>query len=257
MVARVGITTAKRVSAAQLKVVAELKGQFKLPFLARQKRSIKHLIEHYALDYLFVVESEQLYLSDGQTRFFWHPNTALLKLKERVGGPLIEALAVRPGDRVLDCTMGLAADALVIASQLTAGGSVTALESNRYICYLTARGLATTDYQLVRQLAERLAIVNCDYRDYLAAQADKAFDTVYFDPMFKSAKRTACGIAMLRKLANQAAITADTIAAARRVASRCVVLKERFGSGVLEALKPDYIVGERRSGRVVYGVFKR
>ncbi len=254
---RLAITTAKRVRAAQLEVVEQLKGQFKLPFLLRAKSSLAALIAEHQLDYLFVVEAEQLYLTDGVSRFFWHPNTALLKLKERSCGALIEALAVAPSDSVLDCTLGLGGDALLIANALTAGGGVTALESNRYIAYLTQRGIAHCDYLPIRQLAERIDIINCDYRNYLIGLPDRAFDLVYFDPMFKCTNKASSGVEVLRKLANRAPLSAEVIAQARRVAKRRVVVKERFGSGVLDQLKPDYIVGERRRGRVVYGVFKR
>ncbi len=255
MNAKVAITTAKRINEKQLKQVKILMGQFRLPFLARDKRSIKTLFAQHDLTYLFVVESNQIYLTDGQDRFFWHPNTALLKLKERVGGPLIEALAVRPTDSVLDCTMGLATDALVIANFLSEGGSVTALESNAYIAYLTQHGITSAPYQIIRQLASRITIINCDYRDYLPDLAPNSVDVIYFDPMFKQTNKASTGICGLRKLANKAVITRAIIEMAGRVARRRIVVKERFASGVLRTLKPDHIVGERRKGRVVYGVF--
>ncbi len=256
MNAKIGITTAKRINDTQLKQVKILMGQFKLPFFARDKRSIKTLLARHDLTHLFVVESDHIYLTDGQERFFWHPNTAILKLKEQSGGPLLKALAVRPTDDVLDCTMGLATDALLIANFLNGGGHVTALESNPYIAYLTQHGITSAPYQIIRQLASRITIINCDYRDYLPDLLENSVDVIYFDPMFRQTNNASTGISGLRKLANKAIVTRATIAMARRVARRRIVVKERFNSGVLSVLKPDHIVGERRKGRVVYGVFE-
>ncbi len=251
----IGVTTAKRTNQRQLEVVEGLIKQFNLPFFARNKRSINSILKQHHLDYLFVIESDKLYLSDGTSKFFWHPNTAILKLKENNGGPLIKALDLKRGDHVLDCTLGLGADALLIANAIGESGKVIALEANPYIAYLTERGISTSDDYIIKRLATRISIVNCNYQNYLKNNAQKNIDVIYFDPMFKQANNAACGISPLRKLAIKTPLTPETISLALAVAKRRVVIKERFGSGVLRELKPDYLVGERRIGRVVYGIF--
>ncbi len=167
MNSRIGITTAKRTSERQLEVVKGLIKQFNLPFFARNKNSINSIIEKHKLDYLFVVENTKLYLSDGANKLFWHPNTAILKLKENNAGPLVRALDLKRGDHVLDCTLGLGADALLIANAIGENGKVTALEANPYIAYLTERGINTSDFQIIKQLATRIDIINLSYQDYL------------------------------------------------------------------------------------------
>ncbi len=251
----VAITTAKRATDSQLITVKRLMDHFHLPFLARQKSSVKSLMQRYQLTLLFVVESERVYLTDGEAKLFWHPNTALLKLKEGLGGPLLKALALVGGDGVLDCTLGLGGDALLIANAVGQCGHVTALESNPYIAYLTEHGIVNADYPSIRNLASRIAIINVDYCDYLKGLAAGAFDCVYFDPMFKVTNKASIGIDALRTFANRAPLKRQTIDLALAKVRRRVVVKARFASGELAALKPDYIVGERRPGRVVYGVF--
>ncbi len=251
----IGVTTAKRTNERQLEVVKGLIKQFNLPFFARNKNSITSIIEAQQLDYLFVVESEKLYLSDGKNNFFWHPNTAILKLKDNNTGPLVKALDLKHGDHVLDCTLGLGADSLLIANAIGKISKVTALEANPYIAYLTTRGICTSDNPIIKRLAKRIDIINCNYQDYLKSAAQKNIDVIYFDPMFKHGNDAACGITPLRKLATKTPLTLETIHLALTAAKRRVVVKERFGSGVLRVLKPDFIVGERRIGRVVYGVF--
>ncbi len=189
----IGITTAKRTSERQLEVIEGLIKQFNLPFFTRNKRSIKDILKRHHLDYLFVVESDKLYLSDGTSKFFWHPNTAILKLKENNGGPLIKALDLSPADHVLDCTLGLGADALLIANVIGESAKVTALEASPYIAYLTERGMHTSEHQIIRQLATRIDIINCNYQDYLKNNTQKNIAVIYFDPMFKQANNAACG----------------------------------------------------------------
>ncbi len=249
------ITTAKRVTDSQLLTVKRLMDHFHLPFLARQKSSLKSLMQRHQLKLLFVVEASRVYLTDGEAKLFWHPNTALLKLKEGVSGPLLKALAIEPGSSVLDCTLGLGGDALLLANAVGESGKVTALESNPYIAYLTQCGICQSDYAVIRHLAARISIVNADYRNYLEQLAAGAFDCIYFDPMFKVTNKASIGIDALRTFANRAPLKRQTIDLALAKARRRVVVKARFASGELAALKPDYIVGERHPGRVVYGVF--
>ncbi len=251
----VAITTAKRATDSQLRTVKRLMDYFHLPFLARQKSSITSLMKRHKLTLLFVVEAERVYLTDGEVKLFWHPNTALLKLKEDSCGPLIRALDVEPGNSVLDCTLGLGGDALLIADAVGESGCVTALESNPYIAYLTECGIGESSYRVIRNLAARISIINDDYCNYLFALAADAFDCIYFDPMFKVTNKASIGIDALRTFANRAPLSRRVIDLALAKARRRVVVKARFSSGALESLKPDYIIGERRPGRVVYGVF--
>ncbi len=71
--------------------------------------------------YFVVVKKDKIVITDGVTELFWHPNMALLKIKSLKNGeidPIIKAMDLISNDSVLDCTLGFATDALVIAAYI-------------------------------------------------------------------------------------------------------------------------------------------
>ena len=90
---------------------------------------------------------------------------------------------------------------------------------------------------------------------YLREQQDDSYDVVYFDPMFRRPLHESAGMDALRARADMRALTHETVAEARRVARRRVVMKERRESGEFERLGFFEVVGGKYS-RVSYGVMK-
>lgn len=80
----------------------------------------------------FVVKKDKLVLTDGKDELFWHQNMSLLKIK---------AMDLQIGDSVLDCTIGFAADALVVSAFIGENGKIIGTEADKYIAYLTQDGL--------------------------------------------------------------------------------------------------------------------
>lgn len=229
-----------------------------IPFLPREKKSLEFLRQNYSLDYLLVVEQQRLVLK-GESKLFWHPSMAVPRLKAlREGGsdPLVEALRIQPGTTVLDCTLGLAADALVAAYAAGSEGSVTGLEANKYLAYLTKWGLEHYDGEnkYLLKASKRITVINSNYKEYLEKAAEGSFEVVYFDPMFEHGLYKSSAINALRPLAVYDNLTKEDLVKALRVARNRVVVKQAANNTLLKELDAQYCIG-RRSGSVTYGIW--
>jgi hypothetical protein len=90
-----------------------------------------------------------------------------------------------------------------------------------------------------------------DHRTVLAALAPRSFDVVLLDPMFSLGGKAQPSFALLRRAASALRVEGTTLAAARRVARRVVLVKAaRYG----QELKALGLVPERssRSAPVVW-----
>ena len=163
---------------------------------------------------------------------------------------LASAVGLRRGYRpaVLDATAGFGEDAFVLASL---GCSVTLLERQPVIAALLADGLerARANGGKAAKVAERVSLIVCDAREYLAAQAT-APEVVCLDPMFPPRQKTALSKKSARFLHDLAGPDADAdtlLAAALERASRRVVVKRPRHALPLGERLPDY----RLEGRAV------
>ena len=135
---------------------------------------------------------------------------------------LVRVAGLREGERVLDCTLGLGADAQVAARLVGPGGSVIALEKSPALYLLARHGLKGLERH---PAACAVSVVYADAAEFLRTLPDGAFDVVLFDPMFESPKKAQPGFALLRRHADYSPLTRETVEEARRVARRVVVLK--------------------------------
>ncbi len=168
-----------------------------------------------------VLDFEGVRLFSPETKpQYWHPGMAHLRLK-RPQDPLISALGCAVGDSILDCTMGMGHDALVMSA---AGCSITALETCAPILFFTNQGISHYRYEL----AQRIHMRRVDYREALAAYPDNHFDSVYLDPMFAKTTKSLRGFtwSMMRHIGlADARYTFSDIRHAYRVARSTVLLK--------------------------------
>lgn len=193
-------------------------------------------------------------------RLFFHPSTAVQRVKSVLQGgsdPMIAAMGLEPGMSVLDGTLGVGSDAIVASFVAGPQGQVVGLESVRELAVLTRWGMAR--YQgpnaAVEEAMRRIRVVHGDHALFLAQAEEKSFDVVYLDPMFRDPVAQSSAMAPWRLLADPRPVTPEVIAEARRVARHRVVLKERKGSPVFQALGAQHVAG-RRSGRIAYGIWE-
>lgn len=202
-------------------------------FVVRKKRSVARLQREYGCAVLVAGKSHYAYFALGMNEpLFFHPNTAAFRVKRLARGEtetLLEATKITPGDTVLDCTLGLGADALVMQF---AGAHVTGLEANAAIAFVVREGMRHYDYSETPLLAcmRDIKVVASEALAYLRMQPDNFFDVVYLDPMFDEVIAEATNFSALRQAGDHVALTQEWVDEAKRVARKRVVLKAHFRS---------------------------
>lgn len=235
------VTTAGRAGAELVARAQTLAAGLGGRYIARGQHSLQRLRRLFGEPRILVVSERELRYEDGEEVLYFHPSMASIRVKRLIKGetdPMVSAAGCQAGDRILDCTAGLASDSIVFAYAVGEMGSVTALESQPLLCAIIAdglrrykSGLAPLDGAL-RRIEAQCAL----HLEALAALPDDSYDVVYFDPMFRRPMHQSSSMGPLRQMANHDAISAEAITQARRVARRCVVLKEHERSGEFERL---------------------
>ncbi|MCA9538859.1 MAG: class I SAM-dependent methyltransferase [Myxococcales bacterium] len=160
----------------------------------------------------------------GQKAQLWHPGM-VHRRRRLVRDPLAEAIGLRPGETVLDGTLGMGHDALMLA---VSGAEVHALECIAALLFFTLDGIR----RHAPHVAGRIHARRADHREWLAAAAPGSVDHVYLDPMFPPAVGgesttwvTLRGFTLGAGETTDQRPTADTLRAAWRAARRTVALK--------------------------------
>ncbi|MGI6468226.1 MAG: class I SAM-dependent methyltransferase [Syntrophomonadaceae bacterium] len=203
-------------------------------YVPRLGRNLQRIKAEYRAEAILVWQKPVPVLHIGENRLFFHPSMAKVRLQayRRKGqpDPLIEAARIEAGDRVLDCTLGLGADSIVLA--YFARGPVVALESSPAIAYTIKWGMRLYHSPLywLDEAIHRIQVEAVDHLSYLQALPDKSFDVVYFDPMFRKPLFKSETMNPIRVLGDPQPLSEQAIGEARRVAAKRVVMKERANS---------------------------
>lgn len=236
-------------------------GRLGAEIVPRGRRTLAEVAEEHGAWGVLVIEAQRVTLhvpSEG-LEYFYHPGMARRRIRAIVAGqgdPMVTAMGLQPGDRVLDCTLGRGTDAIVAAFVAGPSGRVVGIESVPVLAALTEHGLASFDGgdERVNEAMRRVEVVCADHGEYLVKVAPKAFDVIYFDPLFHQPVQKSSAMAPLRALADRRPLSAEVIEAARRKAGRVVVVKQRKGTPMWQKALPDRVVGGRHA-TVEYGVF--
>ena len=250
------VTTPRKVSNENfaVEIAQRLGGQF----VRRESFSLDALKKIHGVENILLVKKNSLSVVTAEGELFFHPNTAHLRIKNLRGGEgdrLIDALKISGGSKVLDCTLGLGSDAIVESFIVGATGKVIALESNPLIAAIVGYGMKNflEDSLHILEAMRRVEVVNADCSDFLKTCADKSFDAVYFDPMFRRPIEKSSGLNPIRPLADNRPLTEEIIRQARRVAKFRVVMKEHSGSAEFERLGFKILSGGKYSS-ITFGV---
>lgn len=222
---------------------AELAAELGGKLIERRSQTLAQLARRYEDDKLLVVTSDELryYERGTETPLYFHPSMAYVRVKRLRKGerdPMVELSDCRRGDTVLDCTAGLASDAIVFSYAVGPEGAVTALESEPVLCAVVREGLKSyrTELPDVNEALRRIRMVRAEHGAYLKSLPDDSFDIVYFDPMFRQPVTESSSLEPLRALANHEALSPETVAEAVRVARKAVLIKEKNNSPEFERL---------------------
>ena len=224
---RLAVTTPFRPTPGALAAARKAALRRALPFQPRATRSLAEVAVAAGVEALLVLGGHASLWVEG-TEQRWHPGMGGLRAKrllqgERVtGDSFLEAARLRPGDAVLDCTLGLGADALVAAAAVGPGGRVVGLESSPLLAAWAGEGFA----RLPGEAATRVEVIAPDHAAWLAGAPDLGFDVVVFDPMFRHARPAAPGFDLLRRLGDARPLSRAALDRARRVARRGVLVKD-------------------------------
>ncbi|MCM3611004.1 class I SAM-dependent methyltransferase [Planococcus sp. MERTA32b] len=251
------VTTAYRPTAAAVAEAERAAAELDIQFVVRNKRSIgkMHADEHSDI---LVASKERLeFYPMGKTEpFFFHPNSAAFRTKRPLErDPLIEVTGLSPGDSFLDCTLGMASDAITVSQYIGPDGKVAGCESNPSIAYILKTGLSR--YDAMPHLTEamrRICVMNSDAVDYLKTLDNDGFDVVYMDPMFTEEIKEASNFTPVRSSADMGQLTNEWVQEAKRVAKKAVVLKAHFRSQDFERFGFERRV--RPNTKFHYGVIK-
>lgn len=246
------ITTSESARTDIVAAAEELATQLELKYVPRARFSLAEIRRITGAEDLLVVAADRISLKTAHGDFFFHPNMAKVRIRSIDAGVtdmLAAATGVKPGDAVLDCTLGFAADAIILSYLVGTGGRIVGLESVPIIAELTRRGLQQYkwDDSRVEAALRRIEVITADHADHLRHLPDRCFDIVYFDPMFRRPLYKADGMQPLREIANAAPLNLAVITEAKRVARRRVVLKERNGSAEFARLGFKNIIDSKSS----------
>ena len=231
------VTTSRSVSGTRLAEAAAWAERLGAPLVDRADLRLAALAAAHGVAGVLVVGGDRVayYEPARDLTYFYHPGmarTRVRNLQSGRGDPLVTALRLQPGDRVLDCTLGRATDAIVASWVVGPAGRVVGLEKMPLLACLTVEGLQ--HYQIappdLEAAMRRVEAHRADYHDFLPAQPDGAFEVVYFDPLFDRPVEASSGMAPLRPLASPEPVTAAAVHEALRVARRCVGIKQRRAS---------------------------
>ncbi|HEX7623710.1 MAG TPA: class I SAM-dependent methyltransferase [Anaeromyxobacteraceae bacterium] len=225
---RLAVTTSRHPAASGEAAARAAAARHGVPFLERRGRALAALAASGQAEALLVLSPARAALWVDGGEHAWAAGMGELRAKRLAAGErstrdgFLEAAGLQAGDSVLDATLGLGMDALVAAVAVGPGGRILGLEASQALAALTAEGLARDPDPAARRIEVRRA----DAAALLAELAPRSFDVVVFDPMFRTTRAGAAGFDLVRRLGDARPLAPETLARARAVARRWVVVKD-------------------------------
>ncbi|MGI6451936.1 MAG: class I SAM-dependent methyltransferase [Syntrophomonadaceae bacterium] len=229
-----------------------------IKYVKRGKKGLHRLIQENEAEAIVVWNSDFPVVYTEGEKFFFHPSMAKNRIAafRKFGAldPMIKAFDCQESDHILDCTLGLGADAIV-ASYFASQGRIVGLESSAVVACVVKWGMKLYKSRMnwLDDAIRRIEVVNQDYNDYLAQLPEDSFDIVYFDPMFRKPQLKSQAISPLRALADHSPVNSQAVQQAVRVARKRVVLKETVNSGEFARLGFNNLMVSSNK-RIAYGV---
>lgn len=252
------VTTSHKPDASSIAMAADAAEVLRTDFVDRGRMSLAQLRDKYDIENILVINREEIVLHTSQGEYFFHPSMSIPRIKAiKQGKPdhMLEAMALKKGDTVLDCTLGLGADAIVAAFAAGPGGLVVGVEFAPELAYIVKQGLDlyAKGSQALREAMSRIEVICGDSARFLAEQPNDSFDVVYFDPMFRFPRKKSSSMQPVRGIVNTEPLSGQIVGEALRVARKRVVMKENQFSHEFSRLGFDRVEGGRYSP-VAFGI---
>lgn len=252
------VTTAYRFTPETIAEAKKIASELGLRYVERRKKSIRKLHEEIGAAVVAVTKERLEFYPQGKTEpFFFHPSSSAFRTRRPLAeDPLVSVSGLAEGDTFIDCTLGMASDAIVASAAVGSQGSVTGCEAHPVIAYLVQRGLQ--EYTELPHLVEpmrRISVVSGHAINHLSSLPDESADVVYMDPMFTEEITGAANFEVFRGSAVPDQLDAYWVKEALRVARKSVVLKAHFRSEDFERYGFERRV--RPNTKFHYGVIRK
>lgn len=254
------VTTSQKASETIKDKAKALAVQYNLPYEKRRKRSMSALLSEHAPIAVLSGSELTIYFSESQHVSF-HLSMAQLRILQLERGEndhLINAITYLSSEKplsILDCTLGLGSDSVVL-SYAFPESNITSLEGSFPIYLCTSYGLAqyTHSNSKITSALRNINPIFGDFRDYLFTLEENSVDIVYFDPMFESPVESSPQFIPLRGHTLDSTISDTILKQAKLVAKKGVIIKERPFSSIFKQFKPDTWIGGKYS-RIGYALY--
>lgn len=254
------VTTIQSPSCTIEELAQQIATTLQVPFIPRDRHSLSSLKNHYQVENIVVITKNGPIVHTLGGEYFFHLNMAELRIKNLKNGKndhMMTAMSLTAGMSVLDCTLGLATDAVVASFIVGQTGKVVGLETSPILALIASYGLQhfTHDDEGITKALRRIQVIPKHCYEVLMSLPDNSFDIVFFDPMFRQPIYSSSNLKPLRYLADNSPITESALAEACRVANKRVVIKETSHNNEFERLGITTTYGGKYSS-IQYGVIK-
>lgn len=254
------VTTVENANAYLIAKARSYARQLNTLYISRDNQSINTLKEKFQVDNILTVSKHGPILHTIEGKYFFHLSMAELRIKNYLSGDadhMIYAMNLKAGMNVLDCTLGLATDAVVASYVVGPQGKVTGLEASPLLALIAKEGLASykLNNEIINAAMRNIRVINSEHLIYLQNLPDKCYDIVYFDPMFRYPKESSCNLKPIRRLANNSQLSLEAIQEAKRIARSRVVIKENNFSKEFDRLGITVFSGGKYSS-IKYGIIE-
>ncbi|PLV59243.1 class I SAM-dependent methyltransferase [Thermotoga sp. KOL6] len=249
------VTTSHKPDKEQIMKAQELAESLGTIYVPRKR------LKETNVDFYYVVERNRLSIKWPGGEFFFHPSSAVLRMRNIKSGQkdyLIEVLQPKGNEIVLDTTFGLGGEAILMAAFLPEG-KVVGLEGSIHIYTVVKYGIEhfETDVKWLKEALKRIELYYANFKDYIRKQPAESFDVVYCDPMFENPVYESSAMNPLRPFAVYDTVDEEDVREMLRIARKKVILKSHVKDSLFKRIKVDELKGSKKSG-VVYGViYKR
>ncbi len=252
------VTTSHDPNEEQIQKAKKLADELKIPYLPRKDYpNIHSMIQK---EYCYVVEKSRIAVKSDHGEFFFHPSMAKVRMKNIKNGlkdHLIECLQLTGDEVILDTTLGLGSEAILMAAFLSRG-KVVGVEGSTPIFVVVRDGLENyrAKENWINSAMKKIQILHADFKKFLRSCSEGSYDIVYCDPMFENPILESSSMNPLRPFAIYDTVDIDDIEQMLRVAKKKVVLKAHAKDSLFKRIAVDKIFGSRKS-QVFYGVIEK
>jgi len=226
------ITTKTKPKDQEIQKAIEISRKFSAKYVERREKTLKKISRENEKKPLLIINGIKGLKSytPNERIWSWHPGMSKIRIGSlRNGLPdhLYRSVKPEKGMKILDANLGMAHDALVLASCDT---EVLGLEKDKFIHLITSEGLKRSEKnkkypKFIRKAAGNIKTKCIDNEEYIK-NSKRNFDVVCFSPMFIKPKFKSDDMLPLRELALKTWPTKNLIKKSLQISNKVVIKVE-------------------------------